>query len=62
MFRAGIFARSGPKGCLIATIGSDRSIEHVFYRLDQVRWERGQVDVSGLETESDLLGRTTNRS
>jgi exonuclease SbcD len=51
---------SGPKGCLIATIGSDRSIEHVFYRLDQVRWERGQVDVSGLESESDLLGRTTS--
>jgi len=49
---------SGPKGCLIATIRSDRSIEHVFHRLDQVRWERAQVDVSGVLTESDLLDRT----
>jgi DNA repair protein SbcD/Mre11 len=48
---------TGSKGCLLATIRSDRSIEHVFQRLDQVRWERGRVDVSELETESDVLGR-----
>jgi DNA repair exonuclease SbcCD nuclease subunit len=45
----------GPKGCVLATISPGRSIEHAFYRLDQVRWERGQVDVSELVTESDVL-------
>ena len=44
---------AGPKGCLIATIRSDGRIEQVFHRLDQVRWERGSVDVSGIDTESD---------
>ena len=47
---------TGPKGCLLSTIRSDHSVEHVFHRLDQVRWERGQVDISGLETESDAVG------
>ena len=51
---------TGPKGCLLSTIRSDHSIEHVFHRLDQVRWERGHVDISGLETESDALGRTAD--
>jgi DNA repair exonuclease SbcCD nuclease subunit len=49
---------TGPKGCLISTIGSDRAITQVFQRLDKVRWERERVDVSALETESDVLGRT----
>jgi DNA repair exonuclease SbcCD nuclease subunit len=49
---------TGPKGCLLSTIRSDHSIEHLFHRLDQVRWERGRVDISGLDTESDILGRT----
>ena len=48
---------TGPKGCLLASIGSDQCIQPVFQRLDQVRWERGTVDVSELETESDLMGR-----
>ena len=48
---------AGPKGCLLATVHSDRSVELVFHRLDQVRWERGRVEVSELDTESDLLGR-----
>lgn len=47
----------GPKGCLVVTIGSDRSCEPVFHRLDQVRWERGRVELTELDTESDLLGR-----
>ena len=51
---------TGPKGCLLSTIHSDHSIEHVFHRLDQVRWERGHVDISGLETESDALSRTAD--
>ena len=48
---------TGPKGCLVATVGSDQRIDPVFQRLDQVRWERGTVDASGLENESDLMGR-----
>jgi DNA repair exonuclease SbcCD nuclease subunit len=49
---------AGPKGCVIATIRPNQTIEHVFHRLDQVRWARGDVDVSGLESESDALDCT----
>ena len=48
---------TGPKGCLLATIGAAQQIEAAFQRLDQVRWERGCVDVAGLATESEILGR-----
>jgi DNA repair protein SbcD/Mre11 len=48
---------TGPKGCLLATISPNQRIEPVFERLDQVRWERGSVDVTGLATESEILGR-----
>ncbi len=47
----------GPKGCVLATIRPDHSIEHAFHRLDQARWECGVVDVSDLHTESEILGR-----
>lgn len=49
---------TGPKGCLLTTIHANQRIEPVFQRLDQVRWERGYVDVAELETESEVLGRT----
>ena len=45
---------------LIATVHSDQSVEHAFHRLDQVRWERAHLDISGLETESDALARTAD--
>lgn len=48
---------TGPKGCIIATVGSDQGIEWEFERLDQVRWERAQIDVSGIDSESDCLDR-----
>jgi exonuclease SbcD len=48
---------TGPKGCLLATICPDGNIEHVFQRLDSVRWERGRLDVSDSATESDVLDR-----
>jgi DNA repair protein SbcD/Mre11 len=51
---------TGPKGCILSTIHSDHSIDHVFHRLDQVRWERGHVDISGVLTESDALSRTAD--
>jgi exonuclease SbcD len=49
---------TGAKGCLIATISSSGSIEPVFHRVDVVRWEKARVDVSELDTESDLFDRT----
>jgi DNA repair exonuclease SbcCD nuclease subunit len=51
---------SGPKGCVISTIRSDHNVDHVFHRLDRVRWERVQVDVSEIETESDFLDCTVD--
>ena len=48
---------TGPKGCLLATIGPGQRIEPVFQRLDQVRWERASVDVAGLKP-SQNSGRT----
>jgi DNA repair exonuclease SbcCD nuclease subunit len=47
----------GPKGCVLATVRENQTIEHVFHRLDYVRWARGDVELSGLETESDALDR-----
>jgi DNA repair protein SbcD/Mre11 len=52
---------TGPKGCLVATVRSDRSIEPVFHRLDQVEWERARVELSELDTESDLLSRAAEK-
>ncbi len=49
---------TGAKGCLVSTIHSDHHVDHVFHRLDLVRWERGHVDISGLEAEADVLDRT----
>jgi DNA repair protein SbcD/Mre11 len=51
---------SGLKGCLLATIEPGQQIEPIFQRLDQVRWERGSVDVAGLATESEILGRAAD--
>ena len=50
---------TGPKGCLLVTVHSDHEVESKFQRLDSVRWERVCVDVQGLETESDILGRAS---
>jgi DNA repair exonuclease SbcCD nuclease subunit len=47
----------GPKGCVLATICPGRPITHAFQRLDQVRWERGYVDVSDVANEPDVLAR-----
>ncbi len=51
---------TGPKGCILATVGAGHSIEHVFHRLDQVRWERVNIDISNLINESDVLSRTAD--
>jgi DNA repair exonuclease SbcCD nuclease subunit len=49
---------TGEKGCLIATLEPGGNVASTFQRLDVVRWERGRVDVSDLETEASLLDRT----
>jgi exonuclease SbcD len=51
---------TGPKGCQLVTIQSDREFESVFQRLDHVRWERASVDIRELATESDVLGRAAD--
>ncbi len=48
---------TGPKGCLLVTVRSDETIETVFERLDRVRWERGHIDLTNLESESELWER-----
>jgi DNA repair protein SbcD/Mre11 len=49
---------SGRKGCILVTVDSDHRIETRFERLDCVRWERAQVDLSDVANESDALTRT----
>ena len=48
---------SGCKGCIVVTVDSDHHIDTRFERLDCVRWERAQVDLSDVATESDALTR-----
>ncbi len=51
---------TGPKGCILSTVRGDHSVEHVFHRLDQVRWERASIDISDALNESDILSRTAD--
>jgi DNA repair exonuclease SbcCD nuclease subunit len=46
---------TGPKGCIVVTIEPNRKVTHEFHRLDVVRWERANIDVSGAETEAELF-------
>ncbi|WP_074311424.1 exonuclease SbcCD subunit D [Singulisphaera sp. GP187] len=48
---------TGEKGCLLATLEPGNGVAHTFHRLDVVRWERGRVDASDLDTEADLLDK-----
>jgi exonuclease SbcD len=48
---------TGPKGCLLVTLDPGGGSEQCFQRLDQVRWERGRVDVSDAHTNDELLER-----
>jgi exonuclease SbcD len=51
---------SGCKGCILVTVDSDHRIETRFERLDCVRWEHAQVDLSSVVNESDALTRSAN--
>ena len=46
---------TGPKGALVVDLDVDRPAEVNFRALDQVRWERLAVDVTGLKSADDVL-------
>jgi DNA repair exonuclease SbcCD nuclease subunit len=48
---------TGAKGCLVATVSENRHLEPVFHRLDVVRWERERIEISDVESESELFDR-----
>jgi len=50
---------TGEKGCLVTTFepGGGAGLEQEFHRLDVVRWERGRVDATEVDTEANLLDR-----
>ncbi|WP_406697451.1 DNA repair exonuclease [Singulisphaera sp. Ch08] len=50
---------TGEKGCLLATLEPGDGVARTFHRLDVVRWERGRVDASDLDTEADLLDKVS---
>lgn len=45
----------GSKGCVLVTVGDDHSAEVEFQALDVFRWERCEVDATGLQTAYDVL-------
>jgi DNA repair exonuclease SbcCD nuclease subunit len=52
---------TGAKGCLLATVNDDRSLEVAFQALDVLRWERLVTDVSESSNTDDMLELVTNR-
>ena len=42
---------------MIASVAAGRRIDQVFHRLDVVRWERERIEISDVESESDLFDR-----
>lgn len=46
---------TGPKGCLLVTVGDDRSLKPEFRALDVLRWEVASVDVSSARRTDDVL-------
>ena len=53
---------SGPKGCIVVTVDGDlrvRSVDH--HDLDTARWERVDVDVTGLDDTDQVLSLVQQR-
>jgi DNA repair exonuclease SbcCD nuclease subunit len=48
---------TGPKGCLVVTLFPGQRVEPIFHRLDVVHWERERIEISGVESESELFDR-----
>jgi DNA repair exonuclease SbcCD nuclease subunit len=46
---------TGEKGCLLVTMEPGKDVAQDFQRLDVVRWDRGKVEITDLETDADLL-------
>ncbi len=51
----------GPKGCLLVSVGDDRSVDARFRPLDVLRWEIATVDVTDAATSDDVLDRVSHR-
>lgn len=49
---------TGPKGCILVTVGQSHDTEIEFIPLDVVRWAIAEVDVAGAESGYDILDRT----
>ena len=49
---------TGPRGCFLVTVNDHLDVESADWRnLDVVRWEAVEVDLTGLEEESEVLRR-----
>ena len=45
----------GKRGVYVVEVGDDRSVSPQFWITDVVRWEQIELDISGLQSEQDLL-------
>jgi len=51
---------TGPRGCRLVTVNDSLQVESVaWYPLDVVRWQELDVALTGLDTESAVLGRVS---
>jgi exonuclease SbcD len=51
---------TGPRGCRLVTVNDSLSVESVDWQtLDVVRWQELNVDLTGIENESEALGRVS---
>ncbi len=51
---------TGPKGCFVVTVHSDRRLEAIFHPLDVMRWEVAMVDLQHLSHIDEIPGRVSN--
>lgn len=52
---------TGPKGCLLVTMGDDGSLRTEFRALDVFRWERGEVELGSAGSLSEVMERIATR-
>ena len=51
----------GPKGCLLVTVGGDRSVASEFRALDVLRWHQIALDVSAAQGIDEILDLVSGR-
>ncbi|MCA8984405.1 MAG: DNA repair exonuclease [Planctomycetaceae bacterium] len=52
---------SGPKGCLLVSVGTDRQMQTEFRPLDVLRWERAVIDVSASGSIEEVLDQVYSK-